>query len=491
METYVLWKGATAVAELSSGARSALPDSAFAYVEPGHAVNGKTPDKFRHYPIHDKAHVQKALQLTNSPFYAKAKGKIMAAAKKHGIKAESDGDRSFESLYPEVRFVAIAPELRYAEAAGPDLPEVRHITGYAAVFNKTSRRLGDFHERVMPTAFEESRTQGWPGVVCRYNHKPEYVLGTIHGGTCQLDIDDKGLQYDVIPPETRSDVMELVDRGDVKYSSFAFRCVNEADDEWGVSKYNMPLRILHNVQVVDVAPVMDPAYYDTTAAARNMEGAVFSLARHKQADVTEVRSMLQSGQVMKFFKRTDRPSVVPSLDKVSVEERMVIDDPDVVLRSFEADATFIDPEPEQRSDETPETPEEPEQREDAAEQPEERQPRTEEEIRAIMKPKAPDSLCMRFHHGEPCVRPAGHAADGPNAAEGGHAGLCYGRADGLPCNQHDGHDGNHTPMHVASRDGEEATPPAETPEQALSVEEARKMLDKYSDELDLSIFDKD
>ena len=52
------------MAVLTSGGRHALPDSAFAYIEPGHdgeKVNGRTPDKYRHFPVHDAAHARNAL----------------------------------------------------------------------------------------------------------------------------------------------------------------------------------------------------------------------------------------------------------------------------------------------------------------------------------------------------------------------------------------------------------------------------------------------
>jgi HK97 family phage prohead protease len=432
------------MAKLSSGARGDLPDSAFAYVEPGHAVNGKTPDKYRHYPIHDKAHVTAALRLRNSPFWDKAKGKVMAAAKKHGIQHDesSDTGRSLESLFPEVRFIQDKPELRTAEGS-----DQRHIMGYAAVFNKTSRRLGNFHEQVMPSAFTdalrsiEDRThKDVPiNIVCRYNHKDDMVLGTTLAGTLQLAADERGLKYDVIPPDCRADVMEYVDRGDVRYSSFAFRVPEPGvDDSWGESEFGLPLRQLHKVELVDVAPVLDPAYFATSATGRGMNGAVESLASWVDADPSEVRAMLEAGQASKFFRKTRRTGtqVIPKLDREASAEReetRVLDDPAVAVRNWEEPVVEGD-------SEVPEN---------------ERSIRSEEEIRAAVKPRSTDQLCMRFHHGEPCVRPSGHAADGPNSAEGGHAGLCWGRHDGLPCNQHEGHEGMHTPMSVASRDGEQ------------------------------------
>jgi len=221
------------------------------------------------------------------------------------------------------------------------------------------------------------------------------------------------------------------------------------------------------VETVDVAPVTDPAYRDTTAAARNISGAIESLASWVDGDPAEIRSILEAGQAKRLFHRSDRPSA-PALDKRSAQEReetRVLDDPAVSLRSGKAAA---EPVPEG----------------DTMVPEDERAIRSEDEIRAAMKPKSTDQLCMRFHHGEPCVRPTGHAADGPHAEEGGHAGLCWGRHDGLPCNQHEGHEGQHTPMTVASRDGaaaggepetrseEPVTDPVPEPPKNLSAAEA-------------------
>ena len=130
------------------------------------------------------------------------------------------------------------------------------------------------------------------------------LLGTTHARTLDLHIDETGLAYNVIPPQSRADILEYVDRGDVRHSSFAFR-VFPGGDEWGVSEFNYPMRTLVSVQLVDVAPVLDPAYPDSTAAARALNGAVESLANWVQGETEEVRSRLSEGRAMEFFKRTD------------------------------------------------------------------------------------------------------------------------------------------------------------------------------------------
>jgi hypothetical protein len=79
---------------LSSKAQNDLPDSAFAYIEPGGTkdADGKTtPRNKRHFPVQDKAHAQNALaRASQSPFGDKAMPKIKAAAKKFGIDVSDD-----------------------------------------------------------------------------------------------------------------------------------------------------------------------------------------------------------------------------------------------------------------------------------------------------------------------------------------------------------------------------------------------------------------
>ena len=59
----------------------------------------------------------------------------------------------------------------------------RLIGGLAAVFNRPSHNLGTFVERVAPSFFNKSRADGWPGVIARYNHDDNYLLGATRSGT--------------------------------------------------------------------------------------------------------------------------------------------------------------------------------------------------------------------------------------------------------------------------------------------------------------------
>lgn len=176
----------------------------------------------------------------------------------------------------------------------------RSIGGYAAVFNRQSKNLGGFVEMIDPTAFNKSMGDGWPDVIARFNHDDSFLLGSTAASTLRLTVDGTGLDYRVRPPSARADIVELVDRGDVQKSSFAFRTI---EDEWSVNDQGFPQRTLLNVQLVDVAPVTIPAYADTTAALR-------SLAAAKDVDLDTVVRMLEADPVgatelRKLFVRTD------------------------------------------------------------------------------------------------------------------------------------------------------------------------------------------
>ena len=198
----------------------------------------------------------------------------------------------------ERRFTSVPVEIR----AGSDK---RTIGGYAAKFDRMSQNLGGFVERIAPGFFNKSRGDGWPGVLARYNHDDNMVLGTIGGGTLRLGVDEIGLTYDVDLPAARGDVFELVQRGDVRQSSFAFVAY---EDDWATSDQGFPLRTLVSGRLMDVAPVNTPAYEDTSVGARSIDAALASLARKFDTDLAEVRKMAASDELTKFFRRTDQPA---------------------------------------------------------------------------------------------------------------------------------------------------------------------------------------
>jgi hypothetical protein len=220
----------------------------------------------------------------------------------------------------ERRFTSVPVEIRAGSGS-----EKRTIGGYAAKFTPAiSQNLGGFKEQIAPGAFNRSASQAWPDVQARYNHEDSMLLGTTSGGSLRLAVNETGLQYevDMLDDAISERIYKLVQRGDVRQSSFAF----VADvDEWTADDTGFPLRTLQQVRLIDVAPVNAPAYLDTSAAVR-------SLAAKFDAPVEEVRKLAQDNQLKRFFKRTD--SVDPRVKRRSSQAALA------AILALDPDATI-------------------------------------------------------------------------------------------------------------------------------------------------------
>ncbi len=172
------------------------------------------------------------------------------------------------------------------------------IGGYALKFNKLSRNLGGWVEQIHPESLNKSAGDGWPGVMARYNH--EFLLGTIAGGSLRLAIDGTGLDYevDLLTDPTTERVRMLVDRGDVSRSSFAAYMY---ESDWSQTPDGFPLRTVTAMGLVDVAPVDDPAYYDTSTGLR-------SLADLRGMDLSEVEDLARANRLAELLAKP--PTVI-------------------------------------------------------------------------------------------------------------------------------------------------------------------------------------
>jgi HK97 family phage prohead protease len=134
------------------------------------------------------------------------------------------------------------------------------IRGYAAVFESESQDLGGFHEIVERGAFDEVMKSN-PDVFGKYNH--ERVIGRTTSGTMRLMVDERGLRYEIDPPRSAADVVELIERGDVRGSSFAFRS-NPKDESWQRDAGGRMIRRIKKFSYLgDAGPVDTPAYLAT------------------------------------------------------------------------------------------------------------------------------------------------------------------------------------------------------------------------------------
>jgi len=179
-----------------------------------------------------------------------------------------------------------------------------YVEGYAAVFEKRSGNLGGFVERVKPSAFTKTLREA--DVRALWNHDPQFVLGRSGAGTLELSVDNNGLYYRSLLPNTSyaKDLAVLLERRDVRESSFTFFKVQ---DEWGLTEEGYAQRDLIEVGLIDVAPVTFPAYPDATSgvARRN---ALMSLAKRCGIDGCEIESTLDTDEAIKqAIQRLNEP----------------------------------------------------------------------------------------------------------------------------------------------------------------------------------------
>lgn len=187
----------------------------------------------------------------------------------------------------EQRNGAGAIERRYitAEARAIKEGEKTRIGGLAAVYNRLANIGNWFVERIEPGFFDEC---DMGEAACLFNHDQSLVLGRVKSGTLELKTTDDGLDYTADPPSTRADVVELIERGDVYQSSFAFTVKKarweqvEPSELAGVFSQReietltyggkIDLRVLEKAdRLYDVSPVTFPAYKDATVGARSLE----------------------------------------------------------------------------------------------------------------------------------------------------------------------------------------------------------------------------
>lgn len=161
------------------------------------------------------------------------------------------------------------------------------IRGYAAVYGSDSEWMGGFYEQIERGAFDDVLDND---VRAYFNHDENLILGRVSSGTLRISTDKKGLYYEVDLPNTTyaNDLMELMKRGDINQSSFAFLIDRDRWEERNGTTY----RIIEKVsRLLDVSPVAQPAYPDATSELKQRDLASESEAEAKTDTSSEDASV--------------------------------------------------------------------------------------------------------------------------------------------------------------------------------------------------------
>lgn len=191
---------------------------------------------------------------------------IVAANDERNSNMDTATDPTVETrddCYRDVPF-----EVRSADQTGDGLT----LSGYAAVFNRSTfidNWEGRFEETIKPGAFKRSINAKTP--VLQFEHGRHPLLGSMPlGQITKLREDDHGLYVEarladnwLIQP-----VRDAIASGALDGMSFRFQVVRES---WTERAGLDPLRSLEEVKLMELGPVVFPAYEATSVGVRSAD----------------------------------------------------------------------------------------------------------------------------------------------------------------------------------------------------------------------------
>ena len=192
---------------------------------------------------------------------------------------------ALEKYDAEVRKSSVVKEHREFRMENAQY-EGNTIRGYAAVYNSDSEWMGGFYEQIEVGAFDDVLEND---VRAYFNHDENLLLGRVSSGTLRIGTDKRGLFYEVDLPNTTyaNDLVELMKRGDINQSSFAFLIGKDRWEERGGKTY----RIISKVsRLLDVSPVAQPAYPEATSELKTRDLETETKEEVKAAAVEDTAS---------------------------------------------------------------------------------------------------------------------------------------------------------------------------------------------------------
>lgn len=168
---------------------------------------------------------------------------------------------------PESRYIDISAKLE-ARAEGEESSKV--IEGYAAVYDKWSNPIWWFKEKIARGAFDGADMSRC--IAC-FNHAEMTIVARFSAGTLELTTDEQGLYFKFDAPNTTAgnDLYENIRLGNITQCSFRF-IVEEDAWKYAEDSNELDERTITKIShVLDVSPVVYPAYEDTSVQARSFE----------------------------------------------------------------------------------------------------------------------------------------------------------------------------------------------------------------------------
>lgn len=166
------------------------------------------------------------------------------------------------------------------------------LRGHAAVFGQMAE-MPNHWEAIGRHAFDAVLDAG-PDVRALVNHDPSQLLGRTPN-TLRLDVDRKGLSFEVDLPDTRAaaDLRVLMSRGDITGASFAFI---PGEINYSRAPDGYELRTHTSIaELLDVSVVTYPAYKGAGAQLRSMS---YWRSRHIRSSLRRSQLVLARSRVL-------------------------------------------------------------------------------------------------------------------------------------------------------------------------------------------------
>lgn len=166
-------------------------------------------------------------------------------------------------------------EVRYCEFRAADDPDGRTLEGYAAVFNDwTDIRdsAGTYREQIAPGAFKRSLGQRTP--VLQFDHGQHPLIGSLPLGSLSVLREDRNglfVRAKLSDNWLVQPVRDAIRDGGITGMSFRFKVIA---DEWGTDDEGREIRTIREVELLELGPVVFPAYQQTSVAVRSLVGAL-------------------------------------------------------------------------------------------------------------------------------------------------------------------------------------------------------------------------
>lgn len=309
-----------------------LPDSDFAYIEPGGTKDGggKTvPRDKRHFPLHDAPHVRDALsRAPQSPFGDKAMPKIKAAAKRMGIDVSDDssGSASRSEMFRSYP-LEDAHVVTRAEGDGSG----RLVEAYCAVFDDPAEirdHQGEYEEEIDRTAFNKriadvQRSRSGYGLVkVMYNHSM-----TVHATPSErfsvpcaiarhISAEGRGLLTRSFYPDTPlgNEVLELWREGAITAQSFSGQIIRSTPELRRGEKYRPRGGQLTRVRRLELGlreygPTPFPAYSGAELVGVRMSPlGTYTAAEHEEEEALPPDAGAAAGEPLERTEGADEHS---------------------------------------------------------------------------------------------------------------------------------------------------------------------------------------